>query len=93
MAWHLLGPGLSRSSLAETSRICIVLVPSALYAMSVWIGDDWYRIDTVLGDCQRFLKDCQICRVLELEGGLVDCWRFFGLIKDWNAVGALVVRW
>ena len=62
---------MSRSSLAETSWICIVLVPSALYAMSVWIGDDWYKIDTVLGDCRRF----------------------FGLVKDWNAVGALVVRW
>ena len=37
LAWHLVGHGLPRSSLAETSRIRIVLVPSVIYEVSVWV--------------------------------------------------------
>ena len=39
LAWHLVGHGLSESSLAETrGGIRIVLVPSGICALSVWIG-------------------------------------------------------
>ena len=38
LAWHLVGHGLSESSLAETrGGIRIVLVPSDMCALSVWI--------------------------------------------------------
>ena len=51
LAWHLVGHGLSESSLAETrGGIRIVLVPSAHPAMSVWIGYILARIGHELVD-------------------------------------------
>ena len=46
--WNRVGRGLSRSSLAETSRIRIVLVPSGICTLSVWVGYELARIGSRL---------------------------------------------
>ena len=55
---------LNRPLFGDFGRSPIVLVPSAICETSVWVDEDWYRIDTGLGDWRRSVEYFEIIRFI-----------------------------